>query len=109
MIFDAFDKGGGGALASWLLLSGNEEALSPIIEEICKAVRRFDDFQRVREVTLALVLLGMGDAQLGGMLTESLEIPRSTSRDGAEWMLQRAIEHHRMTEAQWRSGAAPAA
>jgi hypothetical protein len=28
-----FDREGGGALASWMLLSGNEDALDPIIVE----------------------------------------------------------------------------
>src|SRR5688500_7947898 len=32
LTFDAFDKEGGGALASWMLLSGNEDALDPIVE-----------------------------------------------------------------------------
>src|ERR1700754_4582570 len=30
LTFDAFDRGGAGALASWMLLSGNEDALDPI-------------------------------------------------------------------------------
>ncbi len=30
----AFDREGGGALASWMLLSGNEGALDPIVEAI---------------------------------------------------------------------------
>src|SRR5215207_8128326 len=34
LTFDAFDKEGAGALASWMLLSGNEDALDPIIESI---------------------------------------------------------------------------
>jgi AcrR family transcriptional regulator len=34
LTFDAFDREGGGALASWMLLSGNEDALDPIVETI---------------------------------------------------------------------------
>lgn len=94
LIFEAFDQGGGGALASWLLLSGNEDALNPIVEEICKAVTRFEDFRRVREVTLVLVLLAMGDAQLGAVLSDSLEIPRTTARESAELILRSAMERH---------------
>src|ERR1700761_235871 len=30
LAFDAFDTGGAGALASWMILSGNEDALDPI-------------------------------------------------------------------------------
>jgi len=34
MTFDAFGKGGAGALASWMILTGNEDALNPILEAI---------------------------------------------------------------------------
>lgn len=95
MIFDAFDEGGAGALASWLLLSGNEEVLNPIVEEIRRVVMRFEDFRRVREVTLVMVLLAMGDAQLGRMLTDSLGLPRTESRRSAESILQGALDRHR--------------
>src|SRR3990167_6260750 len=34
LAFDAFDKEGAGALASWMILTGNEDALTPIVEAI---------------------------------------------------------------------------
>ncbi len=34
LTFDAFGKGGAGALASWMILTGNEDALDPILEAI---------------------------------------------------------------------------
>ena len=34
LAFDAFDTGGAGALASWMILSGNEDALDPILKAI---------------------------------------------------------------------------
>jgi AcrR family transcriptional regulator len=34
MTFDAFGKGGAGALASWMILSGNTDALDPILTAI---------------------------------------------------------------------------
>ncbi|MBY0520787.1 MAG: TetR family transcriptional regulator, partial [Sphingomonas sp.] len=34
LTFDAFGKEGAGALASWMILSGNEDALDPILEAI---------------------------------------------------------------------------
>ena len=34
MTFDAFGKGGAGALASWMILSGDEDALDPILTAI---------------------------------------------------------------------------
>src|SRR6187549_967332 len=32
LTFDAFDRQGGGALAGWMLLTGNEDALDPIVQ-----------------------------------------------------------------------------
>ncbi len=89
LTFDAFDREGGGALASWMLLSGNEDALDPIVEGIHDLVDELDASGAgvVREVTLTLVLLALGDAQLGGPLAQSLGLPRNTARDRAEQML----------------------
>ena len=89
LTFDAFDREGGGALASWMLLSGNEDALDPIVEAIHDLVDELDEFRpgSMREVTLALVLMAMGDAQLGAQLSASLDLPRTSARDTAEEML----------------------
>ena len=40
-----------------------------------------------RQSTLALCLMAMGDALLGGPLTLSLELPRNAARNTAEAML----------------------
>lgn len=92
LTFDAFDTGGAAALASWMLITGNDDALDPIVSAILdlinqkaqvgldEAVR--EGAQRVlREDTLALVLLALGDAQLGGQLSTAMELPRSAARD----------------------------
>ena len=38
LTFDAFDQEGAGALASWMLLTGNEDALDPIVNAIHQVV-----------------------------------------------------------------------
>src|ERR1700754_2794969 len=38
LTFDAFDRGGAGALASWMILTGNQDVLDPILEAIQKLV-----------------------------------------------------------------------
>ena len=92
LTFDAFDREGGGALVSWMLLSGNEDALDPIIEAIHDLVEDVRDPDAVgqREFTLTLVLMALGDALMGGPLTQSLELPRTAARDRAERMLTSA-------------------
>ena len=89
LTFDAFDREGAGALASWMLLSGNEDALDPIIDAIHNLVVELNDFnsEGQRRTTLALVHLALGDALLGGPLTQSLELPRTAARDVAEALL----------------------
>ena len=92
LTFDAFDKEGGGALASWMLLSGNEDALDPIVDAIHDLVDELHDFGSgsMREVTLSLVLMALGDALMGEPLSLALELPRTSARDQAEAMLVEA-------------------
>jgi len=89
LTFDAFDREGAGALASWMLLSGNENALDPILASIHDLVEELHDTGsgNMRELTLNLVLMALGDALLGQRLANSLGLPRETSRDTAEAML----------------------
>jgi AcrR family transcriptional regulator len=94
MTFDAFDREGGGALASWMLLNGNEDALDPIVEAIHDVVDELGEFgsDTMRESTHALVLMALGDALMGRALTASLDLPRTSARDTAERMLIDAAE-----------------
>ena len=97
LVFDAFGKEGAGALASWMLLSGNEDALDPIIEEVHDLVDRLgpgvESVERMRETTLALILMALGDALLGGAMAKALDLPRNASRLTAEQLLSDSAEH----------------
>ena len=92
MTFDAFDREGGGALASWMLLSGNEDALDPIVEAIHDMVDELHEFDagHMREATLTLVLMALGDSLMGGPLTQSLGLPRTCARGTALGLLVNA-------------------
>jgi AcrR family transcriptional regulator len=99
LTFDAFDKEGGGALASWMLASGNEDALDPIVEAIHALVDEIHPeetgeggIKGMHETTLVLVLLALGDALMGEAMANSLGLPRGTARDRAESMLVGALE-----------------
>ena len=89
LTFDAFDREGGGALASWMLSSGNEDALDPIVDAIHDLMEDMHDLDAgaMRQVTLALVLMALGDALMGAALSQSLSLPRTQARDTAERML----------------------
>jgi AcrR family transcriptional regulator len=93
LTFDAFDKEGAGALASWMILSGNEDALDPILEAIHRLV---DDLaasghadKPIHEDTLQLVLMALGDALMGGSMAKALGLPRDTARRLASEALMR--------------------
>ncbi len=96
LIFDAFDKEGAGALASWMLISGNEDALNPVVEAIHNLV---DDLaedghsdEPLHILTLELVLLALGDATLGGPLSNSLGLSRDAGRSIASNRLAQNFE-----------------
>jgi AcrR family transcriptional regulator len=89
LTFDAFDKEGGGALATWMLMNGNEDALDPLLDTIHELVDDLGDHDsgRMHDVTHALCVMALGDALMGGPLALSLGIPRTSARDKAEKML----------------------
>ena len=91
LAFDAFDTGGAGALASWMILSGNENALDPILTAIHDLVDELApdhrDAKPIEDETLALVLMALGDALLGGPLARALGVPRERARRLAGEML----------------------
>ena len=84
LAFDAFNEGGAGALATWMAATGNEDALDPIVEAIHRLIDNIapdaHEKRLMHEDTLALVLMALGDAQLGGPMAEALDLPRDTSR-----------------------------
>lgn len=95
LTFDAFDSQGAGALASWMILSGNEHALDPVLEAIHRLV---DDVAEgghrdasLHEDTLSLVLTALGDALLGDAMARALGLPRGTAREIATRQLKASL------------------
>jgi len=94
LAFDAFDREGGAALATWMMLSGNEGALDPIVEAIHRLIdelhpqeQEHDAKLTMHETTQALVLLALGDALIGERLAKSLGLRREAVRERAAGML----------------------
>lgn len=89
LAFDAFDREGGAALAGWMLLHGNEDALDPLVEVIHDLVDDLDDSGagKMRPAAHALCMMALGDAMLGASLTRSLELDRDSARATATQML----------------------
>lgn len=99
LAFDAFDREGAGALTSWMLLTGNEDALDPIISTIHDLVDELapgeaehtGEAQNIHRDTLTLVLMALGDALIGGALAKSLGLPRDAARERATAMLEASL------------------
>jgi AcrR family transcriptional regulator len=95
LTFDAFDREGAGALASWMLVTGNDDALDPIVETIHQLiddiapdeVANGETLRALHEDTLTLVLMALGDALMGRALARALDLPDTTARDRAETLL----------------------
>jgi AcrR family transcriptional regulator len=81
--FDAFDREGAGALAAWMILSGNRDALDPILNSIRGLVSQLQvghEEHYVPESTLWLVLAALGDSLLGQPITNALGLERDAAR-----------------------------
>jgi len=96
--FDVFGREGAGALAAWMILTGNRDALDPILDSMRGLVAQLSvghEEHHVAESTLALVLSALGDSLLGGPIAEALGLPRDTARElSAERLIQRIEEGH---------------
>ncbi len=82
--FDAFGREGGGALAAWMILSGDRAALNPILEAIHDLVDKLGEGHEdrpVHETTLWLVLAALGDSLMGGPMAHALGLPREKARE----------------------------
>jgi len=84
LTFDAFGQEGAGALAAWMILSGNRDALNPILESIHRLVDRLAETHGdmpVKEDTLWLVLAALGDSLLGGEMAAAIGLPPGRARE----------------------------
>jgi AcrR family transcriptional regulator len=79
IVFDAFDTGGAGALAGWIMLSGEGQRLAPVTEVVRSYLRNVEQgadqgqgsvHDRVTSATLLVTIAAFGDAMIGGVLRD---------------------------------------
>jgi len=95
LTFDAFGREGAGALAAWMILTGNRDALNPILDALRGVVAQLSvghEDHHVPDTTLWLVLLALGDSLLGRPIAEALGIDCDTAREIAAKRLRAQIE-----------------
>ena len=93
--FDAFGREGAGALAAWMIITGNRDALNPILDSIRGLVAQLTlghEEHYVAESTLSLVLNALGDSLLGPSIAEALGLPRDAARELAAQRLRHRLE-----------------
>ena len=93
--FDAFGKQGAGALAAWMIITGNRDALNPILDALRSLVQQLSvahEDHEVPESTLWLVLVALGDSLLGQPIAEALGLGRDTARQIAAEALRAQID-----------------
>ena len=93
--FDAFGREGAGALAAWMILTGNRDALNPILDSIRSLVAQLavgHEEHHVAESTLSLVLNALGESLLGPPIADALGLPRDCARDLAAQRLRHRLE-----------------
>jgi AcrR family transcriptional regulator len=96
--FDAFGREGAGALAAWMILTGNRDALNPILDSLHGLVAQLSaghEDHQVGETTLSLVLTALGDSLLGAPISEALGLRRDTARELAADRLRARLDLYR--------------
>ncbi|MCU0729082.1 MAG: TetR/AcrR family transcriptional regulator [Sphingopyxis sp.] len=97
LAFDAFGRDGAAALTSWMLMTGNDDALDPIVAAIHGLIDTLspaaEERQLMQEDTLALVLMALGDALIGETMTGALALSRDKARDLATELIVSRTGH----------------
>ena len=98
LAFDAFEREGGGALVSWMLATGHEDAIEPLIDTIHGMVDDLhpeegdhEETMAAHRVTHTVVLLALGQSLIGASLAKSLQLPASVARDIAEQFVTQSL------------------
>lgn len=84
LCFDAFKDQGAGALVTWMILSGNRDAIKPILEAIHNLVDKLseaEDHDLVARNTLNLVFMALSNALMGAEMAQALDLPGHAARD----------------------------
>jgi AcrR family transcriptional regulator len=93
IVFDAFDKGGAGRLAAWLMVSGNAKLFAPVGQVVRDYIAHVEQgahfdaseatamHRRFTSTTLFVVMTAFGDAIIGDVLRKMVDRERDTVRN----------------------------
>lgn len=88
LVFDAFDKGGAGPLAAWIILSGEVQHLEPVrqaVQNLVEAIagETLDEAgqERIRSAVMMMAIAAFGDALIGPYARDMLGQKNDAMRD----------------------------
>jgi TetR/AcrR family transcriptional regulator, repressor for neighboring sulfatase len=93
IVFDAFDRGGAGRLAAWLMVSGNAKLFAPVGQVVRDYIAHVEQgahidpsetaemHRRFTATTLFVVTAAFGDSIIGDMLRKMVDRERETVRN----------------------------
>lgn len=82
-VFDTFGRDGAGKLATWMILTGERQALDTVfraIHDFADQISEGAPTDKVREISLSITLMAIGDALLGEPLADALELSGPMAR-----------------------------
>lgn len=95
LIFDAFGKGGGAALVSWMTLTDNAEALEPIMSTVDALVQEIaydgQTSQSLYDAALMTISMAIGDALVGEPMLKEMGFDRDHLRGIAARLMRTVI------------------
>ena len=84
-LFDSNSEHGGMQLMTWLLLTGNQGKLDPVMQalkdHIDKLAESWGDGEHIVNLAIITHLFAMGDAVIGESITRTFAVPRDRPRD----------------------------
>lgn len=88
LVFDAFDKGGAGPLAAWIILSGEVQHLEPVREAVQSLVQAIagegldeNGKEQVHSAVMMMAIAAFGDAVIGPYARGMLDRKDDAMRD----------------------------
>jgi AcrR family transcriptional regulator len=105
LTFDAFGREGAGALAGWVILTGQTQVLDPVLDAIHRLVDRLgaemgggaETGRFIARNTLSLVLAALGHSLLGPSMAGALGLTVETAREMALQQLLGAYTAQRVS------------
>lgn len=105
VIFDAFDQDGGASLVAWMILTGNEDALEPIMSTVDTLVQEVAYDGKASRLAydgaILTITMAIGDALLGAPMLKGIGLDRDHIRGLATQLMRTVVRNVESTPESW--------